>query len=347
MRYGVGVGVAALAAVAAVVFVIVTRRDDADPDVVVARQAPARVDERSPEPPAAQQTDTRREAVPSATLVATGSWQELLEMSSNYLEFVDRVLPAARDGDASAQFALYQALEYCEDGYRGYFDRSGKRRTLDEALEWASTRMVNADAVRDVHRRCEALMARGNGELGRAENWLDKASAAGVPAAQTRKALGELREVYLQTVPWPDRPALSAKEFEERRASARALVIEAVAAGDPAATWDAADVIYYLTGSGATADTEQWVWKMAACLQGYDCAPGAAWVTALCDYAGVNPCRGGETGTDIIRQAWRQASGRSDSSEFDQRAQQLAERLNSGHFSDEDLSEFMGTRRTP
>jgi hypothetical protein len=281
------------------------------------------------------------------TPVATGSWQELLEMSSNYLEFVDRALPAARDGDASAQFALYQALEYCEDGYRGYFDRSGKRRTLDEALEWASTRMVNLDAVRDVHRRCEALMARGNGELGRAESWLEKASEAGVPAAQTRKALNDLRDVYMQSVPLPDRPALSAMEFEARRAGARALVLEAVAAGDPGATWDAADAIYYLTGSGSTADTEQWVWKMAACIQGYDCASGAAWVTAFCDYETVNPCRGDEAGTDIIRQAWLQASGRSDSSELDLRAQQLAGRLSSGQFGDGDLSEFMGTRRTP
>jgi hypothetical protein len=318
---------------------------DHDPDVAVAPQAPASVDERSTEPPTAEPSATPRAAVPSAAVVATGSWQDLLAMSSNYLEFVDRALPAARAGDASAQFALYLALDYCEDGYRGYFDRPGKRRTLDEALEWASTRSVSMDSVRDVHRRCEALMARGTGETGDSRSWLEKASEAGVPAAQTRKALNDLRDTYLQTVPWPDRPALSAEEFDERRAGARALVLSAVAAGDAGATWDAADAIYYLTGSGSTADTEQWVWRMAACIQGHDCAPGANWVAAMCQYD-PTPCSPGESGTELIRRAWMGASGASDASDLDERAQQLADRLNSGQFSDEDLSEFMGTRRT-
>ncbi len=309
-----GVGLAVLAAVATFAFVIADRRGDPDPDVAVARQVPAGVDERSPEPSTAEPSDTPRDVVPSASVVAAGSWQDLLAMSSNYLEFVDRALPAARGGDASAQFALYLALDYCQDGYRGYFDRPGKRRTLDEALEWASTRSVNMDSVRDVHRRCEALMARGTGEAGSSEYWLEKASAAGVPAAQTRKALNELRDMHLQTVPWPDRPALSATEFDERRADARTLVLSAVAAADPGATWDAADAIYYLTGSASTADTEQWLWRMAACIQGYDCAPGAEWVAALCHYETVNPCLGGESGTEIIRQAWVQASGQSDTS---------------------------------
>ena len=267
-------------------------------------------------------------------------------MSSNYLEFVDRALPAAREGDASAQFALYQALESCEDGYRRYFDQPGKRRTLDEALDWASTRSVNMDVVRDVHRRCEALMARGTGEVGGSRIWLEKASEAGIPAAQTRKALDELRAAYLQSVPLPDRAALTAAEFDQRKAGARALVLKAVAAGDPVATWDAADAIYYLTGSASTAETEQWVWKMAACIQGHDCAPGAAWVAAFCRDETVNPCTGGESGTEILRQAWVQASGQSDTSGFDERAQQLADRLSSGQFGDEDLTEFMKVGRT-
>jgi hypothetical protein len=203
------------------------------------------------------------------------------------------------------------------------------------------------DAVRDVHRRCEALMARGTGDLGSSRSWLAKASEAGIPAAQTRKALDELRATYLQSVPLPDRPALGAAEFDERKAGARELILKGVAAGDPGATWDAADAIYYLTGSGSTADTEQWVWRMAACIQGYDCEPGAAWVAAFCHYETVNPCTGVESGTEIIRRAWIQASGQSDTSGLDERAQQLADRLSSGQFSDEHLTEFMTVGRTP
>jgi hypothetical protein len=176
---------------------------------------------------------------------------------------------------------------------------------------------------------------------------LAKASAAGLPAAQARRALHELRAVDLESVVMSGRTAASAKELDEKTASARTVLLTALATGDSSATWDAADAIYYLTGSGSTAETEQWVWKMAACIQGYDCAPGAEWVAALCHYETVNACRGDEAGTEIIRQAWLQASGRSDSSELDQRAQHLADRLNSGQFSDEDLGEFMGTRRTP
>lgn len=346
MRLGAGVGLAALAAVAALAFVIADRRDDPDPDVAVVPPPPASVGGRSPEPPTVEPPDVRRGPVPSATVAATGSWQDLLEMSTNYLEFVERALPAAREGDASAQFALYQALEYCQDGYRGYFDRPGKRQTLDEALSWASTRSVNMDAVRDVHRRCEALMARGTGDVGSSRSWLAKASEAGLPAAQARTALEELRDASRQTVPWPDTTVLTAEEYDEKRASARALLLKALAAGDPSATWDASDAIYYLTGSGSTADTEQWVWRMAGCIQGNDCAPGADWVVAMCQYDPA-VCSPGESGTELIRRAWVQASGQTDTTGLEERAQQLADRLNSGQFSNEDLTEFMKVGRTP
>jgi hypothetical protein len=346
VRLGVGVGLAALAAVAILAFVFRDPGSGPGPVATVAPQPPANAAGRRPEPPIAERPDTGRQSVPSATVVAAGSWQDLLEMSSNYLEFVDRALPAAREGDASAQFALYQALEYCQDGYRGYFDRPGKRRTLDEALDWASTRSVNMDAVRDVHRRCEALMVRGTGEVGSSRSWLEKASEAGLPAAQARTALDELRDAYRQTMPWPDKTALTAEEYDEKRASARALLLTALAAGDPSATWDAADTIYYLTGSGSTAYTEQWVWRLAACIEGKDCAPGADWVVAMCQYD-PTPCSPGESGTELIRRAWVQASGQSDTSGLDERAQQLADRLKSGDFSDADLTEFMKVVRTP
>lgn len=346
MRHGVGVGVAALAAVAVLAVVIRDRRAEPEPVAAAAPQSSAADSDRSSSRPVAKPTSTSQEPVPSAAVNAAISWQDLLETSSNYLEFVDRALPAAREGDASAQFALYQALEYCEMGYRAFFDRPGKRRTLDEALSWASTRSVNTDEVRDVHRRCGALMSRGTGEVGSAGSWLERASAAGLPAAQARKALDDLRAVELQSAATADRTASTAKEFEEKRASARALLLGALATGDPSATWDAAETIYGVTGSGTTADTEQWVWKLAACMQGYDCAPGAAWVAAFCDYE-PNPCPAGESAAEVIRRAWVQASGQSDTSDLDRRARELADLLNSGQFSEEDLSEFMGVRRTP
>ena len=347
MRYRVGAGVAALAAVAALAFFIGDQGTDPEPVVTAAPQSPRIPDDRGSEQPIAESTKAFDEVMPPATVVATASWQDQLDSSSNYLEFVDRAYPAASEGDASAQFALYLALEYCKDGYRGFFDRPGKRRTLDEALAWASARSLNTDEVRDVHRRCEALMARGTGELGSPESWLAKASAAGLPAAQAREALDELRAVDLQSLVMSGRTEATAKELEEKTASARAVLLSALATGDSSATWDAADTIYYLTGSGSTADTEQWVWKMAACIQGYDCGPGAAWVAAYCRHETANPCLGGESGTEIIRQAWVQASGHSDTSGLDERAQQLADRLNSGEFSDADLTKFMKVVRAP
>lgn len=47
-----------------------------------------------------------------------------------------RRAPRAGAGDAVAQCYIAKALEYCERGYRTYFDRAGwSRRTLDEALQ--------------------------------------------------------------------------------------------------------------------------------------------------------------------------------------------------------------------
>ena len=94
------------------------------------------------------------------------------------LGLIERLLEPARSGDREAQYAIYEAMEYCIDAYKGYFDRGAKRRTLDEALTWASTRhAINMDAIRTSYASCNAFMSTDVSKFGSPEEWLESLQA--------------------------------------------------------------------------------------------------------------------------------------------------------------------------
>lgn len=341
MRRGVAIGFVALSATAAVAFLVNYKRDADESGSPAPAQSSGNVVEHPVVRRHMEAGSAAERLVPSAAVVAERDWLELLKLSTDYRDFVDRALLAATNGDASAQFAIYQALDYCETGYRAYFDRPGRRRTLDEALTWASTRpAVSMDHVREVYGRCDDLITSGTGSIGSAESWLQRSVAAGLPAAQARQALAEFEAVERQSAGTTDRTQSVAEQFDARRSSARALLLKSLTSGDARAIWDAADSIKFVSGSETTAVREQWVWRMAACMQGYDCAAGAAWLVAACHL--YPSCPPGESGIDYIRRVsgW-------DTTDLELQARRLADRLRSGNFNEGDLAHFMGVDRTP
>lgn len=334
-------GVAAAAVIAVFVFTAGDRQDQSVVDSSDSLQAVETIVERSSERSNASLVNARQESAARSPGAPKSNWRDLLGESADYLTFVNHALSAAQSGDAAAQFAIFEALAFCEDGYRSYFIRSGKQRTLDEALNWASTRSaVNMDHVRAVYSRCDALMNNRSDAIGDAARWLEKSASAGNPIAQARKALADLEAVELKTAGLVERTKKSAAEFEARRGEARSLMMKALSSSSPDATWSAADSIKFISGSEATAAHEQWVWRMAACIQGYDCTSDAAWHITACRFDRY--CLPGESGVEYIHRA----SGQ-DAATFDARAHELVDRLQSGQFNDADMDRFMGIEGTP
>ncbi len=97
-----------------------------------------------------------------APAVERADYAAQLRAASDYLGFVHSLLAAARAGDHVAQFYIFRALDYCDDGYRGYFWGRNGRKTLDDAMKWAATHWpYDSEEVRRVYNRCHTLMESG------------------------------------------------------------------------------------------------------------------------------------------------------------------------------------------
>lgn len=256
------------------------------------------------------------------------------------LQFIENLLPAARGGNAEAQFAIHESLLYCDEGYRAFYDRPGKRRTLDEALQWASTRpAINIDEVSLTHAKCSVLMERERTELGRANEWLMKSADAGLPQAQARAAVNLLFSADWGFTPGGQSPESQIKDRDLLRNEGRELMLRALNSGDASVTWQVGEAILPLTRSEDLAYEQQYVWYLAACLQGLDCSPQADWFIFQCRQDPY--CQPGETGVDYLHR-----NGEGGTQNLDEAAARLLARLKRGNI---DMAEFekllgMGSR---
>jgi hypothetical protein len=232
-----------------------------------------------------------------------------------------RLHKQALEGDADAQFVLYRAASYCDETYRAYFDRGRKRRSLDEALHWASTRSaIGMENVRLAHARCSEWKGADRSEYGTADVWLKKATDAGLPEALSMTGVNLLSEASITEEREPELAA-------SKRVEARKLLLNALNRVHPSATWAVGDSLMMLGGEPAVENGQWSVWRLAACNQGYDCSPQADWVVFNCSF---DPnCVRGESGVEWIRRSETDFPG-----DLDQAAAQLAERLNKGGFSE-------------
>jgi len=231
----------------------------------------------------------------------------------------DAILAKAQGGDADAQYALYRLLFECDDGYRGYFEHGKKRRSLDEALQIASTRgpAMNIDDATEIYQKCHRLKEGDSTRFGRTEDWLRKSADGRNPRAQIDLAselTGEAGES-------------GSADDAAKRDEAKRLARDALASKDPAVIWVVGDLTLLIRGNLDQPRHDQWIWKLAACQRGYDCSSTAEWRKAYCRFD-VN-CQPYETGLDIIRRYTK-----SDYDEIEQEAKDLNARLDANDFSD-------------
>ena len=75
--------------------------------------------------------------------------------------FIEGMLVDARAGNSAAQYAIYEAMFYCDDTYKLYFERRSGRLTLDEALSQAAKRRgTDVGGLRTSHASCQASSRR-------------------------------------------------------------------------------------------------------------------------------------------------------------------------------------------
>lgn len=216
------------------------------------------------------------------------------------LEFIRRIHADAQSGDAEAQYQLFSALKYCERLYSFYFVRGKHRKTLDEALAWATQSPgTSVEEAREVHRRCEDLMENHTNEFGRADGWLAAAVEGGHPEAQ----LVQAEQVLVASALPLHGDARAAKENVDQDdvTKAKDFLWQGLKRKDPSAVWKIGDLQIALHGDVEATDKDQWVWRLAACKLGYHCSQAADWYQFMCrfDYN----CQPHESGVDLILRA--------------------------------------------
>jgi hypothetical protein len=262
--------------------------------------------------PAALKPSTRSKMVRSeaATEVADDakkSFESRFHASADLWQFAESIHLAAEAGDPAAQYYLSRALKYCDDNFRFYFVRGNRRRTLDEAMQWASTRPgLEAEEAREVHARCSRLQETSH-RFGTAGEWLSASKEKGFSLAliDTARQLAVTAGVS------------GAKENVEMRSEAKRLALRALESKDPQVIFDMGDLVALFAGDMKKGSQEQWVWRLAACKRGYECGQDAEWIQLQCRF---DPnCQPYESGVDFIR--------RMNSEDFDE-IERLANDLN-------------------
>jgi hypothetical protein len=278
--------------------------------------------------PAVSVSTKRDDAAVGPASTPTADYRARFRAAGDYLEFAQQVLPAARAGDAAAQFYLSSALGYCESLYEWYFverSRDGRvrHRTLDEAQQITTVRpYFTADDVRDIQSRCQRLRSRDDAPFGAANQWFDAALTQGYPLAQANAA-------FTLAVQSSQRGDI--QKVRIAREEARRLAFDSLRDGDVEAMMQTGEVGAYLAGEGsAQAPVRRWSWLLAASLRGGDSPEMLEWMRMACRID--TQCQPYEAPADVIR---RKAGN--DLGEVERRAREINEKIESGSLTESDI----------
>lgn len=243
------------------------------------------------------------------------TFESRFHASADLWQFAESMNPAAKAGDPAAQYYLSRTLKYCDDNFRFYFVRGNRRRTLDEGMQWASTRPgLKAEEAREVHARCSRLQETSH-RFGTADEWLSASKEKGFSLAMIDTA----RQLAVTA------GVSGATEHVEMRNEAKRLALRALESKDPQVIFDMGDLAALFVGDMTKASQEQWVWRLAACNRGYECGQDAEWIQLQCRF---DPnCQPYESGFDFIRRM-----NSEDFDEIERLANDLNARLDAGDF---------------
>ena len=252
----------------------------------------------------------------------------------SYWNYAHKILPAAKMGDADAQFYLSRALQRCSQDNKMYFQRRGEPLALDQGLQWALERHLSIDVAQAVYDRCHEFQEHDTEDLGSASDWLARATAAGQPLAQAATALQLFTQQVLQNIQAtrsagaaanPDAPpAIDSQQ------TPRQLLRMAVESRDPEVLFSIGEAQGYLKSPNTEATdptVNQFAWWLVACERGLDCSANAEWVKVAC--ANDARCASFTSPSDLVRtlsgdnwdnveQLAQQISAKLDASQWDE-----------------------------
>jgi hypothetical protein len=207
--------------------------------------------------------------------------------SRNYSEFVHGLAGAAAAGDPIAQYLTARALKYCNDSanlHKSFRNPDGSLRTRNEIEVRVGKYPVGLQQeILDAYDRCQNFMTDTSQTDATTAwaSWLEKASTAGYPPAQSLKA-----DVSRQTELMRDASNASAGDIVPPTVGpARDLAVAAVLSGDPDSIFEMLNWV-----DGTKHSTEDYgvlsgAWGLLACQRGYDdCGPSSQWLRSVCSW---------------------------------------------------------------
>jgi hypothetical protein len=230
---------------------------------------------------------------PAKTVVA---YRKEFAQATSYYDFVRNAIPAAKAGNPEAQFYVSEALGFCKEGYEKWFlSKTSSDRPAPSAEEVIGKLPAHLTGViRNVYYKCHDLMENDVAQWGTREDWLAKATDAGLPAAQARAAdLLLVAEEFHEPSP-----------IKSRQEDPRALLRSALETKDPAALLvagtflSAIDQLNKPRLNDAQAKGERienkLAWWLLACNRGYDCSENGPWFGEICA-SDLRLCQAGQT----------------------------------------------------
>jgi hypothetical protein len=245
----------------------------------------------------------------------------------NYWDYAHKILPAAKAGNADAQFYLSRLLERCNEDNKMYFERRGEKLTLDQGLQFAVERHLPIELAQSAFERCHEFHENNSEELGNASDWLAKATDAGQPIAEATMASKILfQEVTQNIAQTSGAPRASAIQIASS-ADPRELLRAAVESRDPEVLFSIGDAQGMLNPSSSDIATNRFAWWLVACQRGLDCSANATWVKNMC--ASDPQCASADSPSDLVRGLARDIWP-----EVQQRAQEISAKLDAGEWSE-------------
>lgn len=199
---------------------------------------------------------------------APSAWDDGLTESRDYFQLVRAALPAAIQGDTSAQFAISEALSFCEGVLATYEGESSP-----EAI-WSKYPNLSAgllDMLREDYARCsrfasaDAFAGLPVTDHGYSSNyWRELAVSGGNPIAEADKAF-DLIAIALHN------PRLTKSERKRSQDEAIGLLKRAAQAGNADAYWYMGLSLLAVDRDPSARDRGAAL-VLLACRSGYDCS---------------------------------------------------------------------------
>src|SRR5208282_2638717 len=172
-----GISIIATAAVVAAVLWWQQR-----PEARAASMTPPSASELSGPLNAANESSATPQGKPAPVTSQPTSIRQRMKTATDWYALAKEILPLAKAGDPEAQYVLFKTYRDCSYRYQTKYESENAARESATAIG------LSADNAAKVFRQCHGFATDDTKSLGDPWDWLQKATDAGYPLAQTTTA---------------------------------------------------------------------------------------------------------------------------------------------------------------